>query len=152
MQDEFSISDENIKEGLLHVARNTGFMGRWQQLQTDPTAIADTAHNSHGLKIVMSQLQSQKFDTLRIVLGVVNDKDLTDILPLMPKDAVYYFCKPGIPRGLDALALQEAASGYGLKGGIYDSVQTAYQKALEDSAVSDFIYVGGSTFVVAEVL
>lgn len=152
LQDEFSISDENIKEGLLHVARNTGFMGRWQQLHSEPTVIADTAHNSHGLKIVMNQLQKQKFDTLRIVLGVVNDKDLTDILPLMPKDAVYYFCKPGIPRGLDAAALQEAASGYGLKGEIYDSVQTAYQKALEDSAVSDFIYVGGSTFVVAEVL
>ncbi|MHA3787391.1 bifunctional folylpolyglutamate synthase/dihydrofolate synthase [Flavobacterium hauense] len=152
LTDKFSISDEHIKEGLLHVAKNTGFMGRWQQLHSNPTVIADTAHNSHGLKIVMHQLQKQKYDTLRIVLGVVNDKDLTDILPLMPHDAVYYFCKPDIPRGLDAAALQQSADGYGLKGEIYESVQSAYNKALREAAVSDFIYVGGSTFVVAEVL
>jgi dihydrofolate synthase/folylpolyglutamate synthase len=152
LEDEFSISEDTIKEGLLNVVRNTGFMGRWQQIHQKPTAIADTAHNSHGLKIVVAQLQKQEFDALRIVFGVVNDKDLTEVLPLLPKDAVYYFCKPDIPRGLDAVTLQEAAAGYGLKGNIYDSVQAAYQKALEDSSASDFIYVGGSTFVVAEVL
>lgn len=152
LQNDFTITEESINEGLLNVARNTGFMGRWQQLHSNPTVIADTAHNSHGLKIVMNQLKNQKFDTLRIVLGVVNDKDLTDILPLMPKDAIYYFSKPDIPRGLDAAALQKAAFQFGLKGEIYSSVRSAYKKALEEAAVSDFIYVGGSTFVVAEVL
>ncbi|WP_114757535.1 bifunctional folylpolyglutamate synthase/dihydrofolate synthase [Flavobacterium sp. AG291] len=152
LQDEFQISENAVKEGLLHVARNTGFMGRWQQLHSKPTVIADTAHNSHGLKIVMSQLQKQEYETLRIVFGVVNDKDLTEVLPLMPKRAVYYFCRPDIPRGLDAKSLSEAAKGFGLNGKIYGSVPEAYQKALEDSVENDFIYVGGSTFVVAEVL
>lgn len=152
LQDGLSISEENIKEGLLHVGRNTGFMGRWQQIHNNPKAIADTAHNSHGLKIVMSQLKEQKFDTLRIVLGVVNDKDLPAILPLFPKNAVYYFCKPDVPRGLDAAILKNAANDFDLHGEIYDSVAEAYQKALKDSTDSDFIYVGGSTFVVAEVL
>lgn len=149
---EFSISEENIKEGLLHIVRNTGFMGRWQQLQSNPTVIADTAHNSHGLKIVAAQLQKQQYEILRIVFGVVNDKDLSEVLPLLPKEAVYYFCKPDIPRGLDAAVLQQSAKSYGLKGETYDSVQSAYQKAVEEASVSDFIYVGGSTFVVAEVL
>jgi dihydrofolate synthase/folylpolyglutamate synthase len=152
LQDELTIAEDNIKEGLLHVARNTGFMGRWQQIHTNPVAIADTAHNSHGLKIVMAQLKGQKYDTLRVVLGVVNDKDLPGILPLFPKDAVYYFCKPDVPRGLDTTILKNAANDFGLNGETYVSVQVAYQKALEDSAASDFIYVGGSTFVVAEVL
>lgn len=152
LQDKFSISEDSIKEGLLHVARNTGFMGRWQQIGANPTVIADTAHNSHGLKIVMAQLQQQAFETLRIVFGVVNDKDLAQVLPLLPENAVYYFCKPDIPRGLDAAELQQAAVGYRLKGEIYASVPEAYQAALEDSSKTDFIYIGGSTFVVAEVL
>lgn len=152
LQDHFTISEENIKEGLLHVARNTGFMGRWQQIHANPTAIADTAHNSHGLKIVMPQLQNQKFETLHIVLGVVNDKDLPGILPLFPKDAVYYFSKPNVPRGLDAKILKESAESFGLKGEIYLSVPDAYAAALRNSTENDFIYVGGSTFVVAEVL
>ena len=152
LQDHFTISEENIKEGLLHVARNTGFMGRWQQIHANPTAIADTAHNSHGLKIVMAQLQNQKFETLHIVLGVVNDKDLPGILPLFPKDAVYYFSKPNVPRGLDAKILKESAESFGLNGKIYPSVPDAYAAALAVSAENDFIYVGGSTFVVAEVL
>jgi len=152
LQDHFTISEENIKEGLLHVARNTGFMGRWQQIHANPTAIADTAHNSHGLKIVMAQLQNQKFETLHIVLGVVNDKDLPGILPLFPKDAVYYFSKPNVPRGLDAKILKESAESFRLKGEIYLSVPDAYAAALRNSTENDFIYVGGSTFVVAEVL
>ena len=137
---------------MLHVNRNTGFKGRWQQIHSNPTAIADTAHNSHGLKLVMQQLGKQQFKTLRMVLGVVNDKDLQDILPLFPKDAVYYFCKPDVPRGLDATVLQLAAANFGLKGEVYPSVMMAYQQAVSDSAPDDFIYIGGSTFVVAEVV
>lgn len=148
----FNISDDNIKNGLLNVKHNTGFMGRWQQIHENPTAVCDTAHNSHGLKIVLNQIAKQKFDVLRVVFGVVNDKDLMDILPLMPKKAKYYFAKPNIPRGLEAKVLQEKAAGYGLIGDIYGSVSEAYKMALEDSFETDFIYVGGSTFVVAEIL
>ncbi|MDV6168220.1 folylpolyglutamate synthase/dihydrofolate synthase family protein [Flavobacterium sp. DG1-102-2] len=152
LPENFAVNPEHIKQGLLHVSKNTGFMGRWQQIHSGPVVIADTAHNSHGLKLVMAQLVEQKFDTLRIVLGVVNDKDLPSILPLFPKDAVYYFCKPNVPRGLDVVILKEAAESFGLQGKIYNSVTEAYQTALGDSAISDFIYIGGSTFVVAEVL
>lgn len=152
LRDTFMISDEAIKNGLMNVQRNTGFMGRWQQIHENPTAVCDTAHNSHGLKIVLNQIAKQKFDVLRVVFGVVNDKDLGDILPLMPKDAKYYFAKPNISRGLDAEVLQEKATEYGLKGEVYTSVSGAYETALKDSSKNDFIYVGGSTFVVAEIL
>lgn len=149
---DYEISIENIKKGLLSVVANTGFKGRWQQIGSYPTVIADTAHNSHGLKLVMMQLARQEFITLRIVLGVVNDKDLKDILHLFPQDAVYYFCKPDIPRGLDAIALRDTALPYGLTGDTYPSVQKAYAAALKESSQKDFIYIGGSTFVVAEVI
>ena len=99
----------------------------------------------------MKQIQKEKFDTLHIVLGVVNDKDLDKILPLFPTDAIYYFCKPSIQRGLDVSILQEKASQYGLKGKTYHSVLESYKKALEEATKSDFIYIGGSTFVVAEI-
>lgn len=149
---KFPVSNENIQKGLLNVMRNTGFKGRWQQVNSHPVAIADTAHNSHGLTIVMAQLQKQEFDTLRIVLGVVNDKDLADILPLFPKNAIYYFCKPNVPRGLDEKVLQETAWHHGLNGNVYNSVTAAYENALAEASEHDFIYIGGSTFVVAEIL
>jgi dihydrofolate synthase/folylpolyglutamate synthase len=152
LQDHFPVTDNQVKKGLLNVAENTGFMGRWHQIHANPTAIADTAHNSHGLKLVMKQVHQQKFDTLRIVFGVVNDKDLNEILPLLPQSAVYYFCKPDIFRGLNEKILQEASSGFGLVGDAYDSVAQAYAEALAQSATTDFIYIGGSTFVVAEIL
>lgn len=146
------ISGDAIRKGLLNVVENTGLKGRWQQLRDNPVAIADTAHNGHGLKIVMAQLQKQHYRTLHIVLGVVNDKDLNDILPLFPKDAVYYFCKPNVPRGLDMLLLKEAAAKHGLQGNAYPSVTAAYESALDEAAPEDLIYIGGSTFVVAEVV
>lgn len=152
LKDVLKVNEDNIKTGLLNVAKNTGFMGRWQQIHSNPTVICDTAHNSHGLKLVMQQVQEQKFDTLRIVFGVVNDKDLADILPLMPKNAIYYFCKPNIFRGLDEKKLQETAKKSELNGNTYNSVAAAYGQAMSDSKETDFIYVGGSTFVVAEIL
>ncbi len=151
-QKEFKISDDQIKSGLLNVIKNTGLEGRWQQLGTFPTIICDTAHNKNGLKIVMNQIQKEEYDTLHIVLGVVNDKDLEEILPLFPKDAVYYFCKPNIPRGLNAEILQDKALQFGLNGKTYDSVSESYKNALQNANKSDFIYIGGSTFVVAEIL
>jgi dihydrofolate synthase/folylpolyglutamate synthase len=152
LQEHLPVAKDQIKKGLLNVTENTGFMGRWQQIHTNPTAIADTAHNSHGLKLVIKQVKQQKYDTLRIVFGVVNDKDLNEILPLLPQSAVYYFCKPNIFRGLDEKILQDAASGFGLVSDVYDSVAQAYAEALSQSATNDFIYIGGSTFVVAEIL
>ena len=151
-QSEFKITPENTKFGLLNVVKNTGLQGRWQQLNQFPKVICDTAHNKNGLEIVLNQIQKEDFDTLHIVLGVVNDKDLDEILPLFPKKAIYYFCKPNIPRGLDVLILKQKAASFDLKGEVYNSVSEAYQKAIKNAAKSDFIYIGGSTFVVAEIL
>ena len=150
-QRTFKISEANIISGLLNVVKNTGLEGRWQQLGEFPKIICDTAHNKNGLEIVMKQIQKEKFDTLHIVLGVVNDKDLNEILPLFPTDAIYYFCKPNIPRGLDAAILQEEARKNHLLGDTHPSVADAYNKALQTATISDFIYIGGSTFVVAEI-
>jgi len=151
-QGVYVVTEGHIKKGLLNVIKNTGFQGRWHQLQDAPKVIADTAHNRHGLEIVLNQVQKEDFDKLHFVLGVVNDKDLDDILPLFPKNAFYYFSRPNIPRGLDAALLQAKAADYGLKGEIYDSIPEAYVKALAAAGSGDFIYVGGSTFVVAEIL
>ncbi len=148
----FKITQENIKKGFLNVITNTGLFGRWQQLNSNPKVISDTAHNSHGLKVVLNQIQKEKFESLHIVLGVVNDKDLDEILPLFPKKAKYYFCKPNISRGLNATFLQKKALDYQLEGKVYNSVSTAYQSALENSNKNDFVFIGGSTFVVAEIL
>ena len=152
LQTNFIISEENIKNGFWKVIENTGLQGRWQQLGENPKTICDTAHNFDGLKIVMNQIQKEHFETLHIVLGFVNDKDLEDILPLFPKKATYYFCKPNIPRGLDAILLKEKAANYTLYGEIFPSVSNAYQTAKQNASLNDFIYIGGSTFVVAEVL
>ena len=149
-QNEFEVSDGNIKTGLLNVMENTGLQGRWQQLGENPKIICDTAHNKHGLAIVMNQIQKEPFESLHIVLGVVNDKDLDSILPLFPKKAQYYFCMPDSSRGLATEILQEAAKKYDLIGEKYNSVEDAFTAAKENAGQNDFIYVGGSTFVVAE--
>ena len=151
-QKSIEITLENIQNGFLKVIENTNFFGRWQQLQDSPKVICDTAHNKDGLSIVLNQIESEKYNQLHIVLGVVNDKDLDEILPLFPKNAIYYFCCPAIIRGLNASILQEKASQFDLNGKVYLSVSEAYTQALKDAAVNDFIYVGGSTFVVAEIL
>ena len=100
----------------------------------------------------MKQIKNEKYDRLHIVLGVVNDKDLAEILPLFPSEAIYYFCKPNIPRGLDAKALQEKAADFKLIGEVYHSVSDAYSNALQNATKSDFLFIGGSTFVIAEIL
>ncbi|RZJ48825.1 MAG: bifunctional folylpolyglutamate synthase/dihydrofolate synthase [Flavobacterium sp.] len=149
-QNEFKVSIEQLKEGLLNVVKNTGLQGRWQQLGESPKIICDTAHNKHGLEVVINQIQKETFENLHIVLGVVNDKDLDSILPLFPKKAQYYFCRPDSLRGLSTEILQNAAEKYDLKGERYNSVATAFAEAKKNAAKNDFIYVGGSTFVVAE--
>lgn len=149
-QNEFKVTNDNLKTGLIKVTKNTGLQGRWQQLGENPKIICDTAHNKHGLAIVMNQIKKETFDNLHIVLGVVNDKDLDSILPLFPKKAHYYFCSPNSSRGLATSILQENAKKHDLIGKTYDSVSEAFTTAKEKAAKNDFIYVGGSTFVVAE--
>ena len=148
----FDITEDNIKAGFKNVVLNTGLLGRWQVLQEKPMVVCDTAHNSHGLKIVLNQIPKQKFKKLHIVLGVVNDKDLASILPLFPTNATYYFCKPNVSRGLDAEILCKKAAEFGLNGEVFVSVSAAYNSALKNAGLNDFIYIGGSTFVVAEIV
>ncbi|TXD51425.1 MULTISPECIES: bifunctional folylpolyglutamate synthase/dihydrofolate synthase [unclassified Polaribacter] len=148
----FQVSEENITKGLLNVVKNTNLKGRWQILQEHPKVICDTAHNKEGLVLVLDQLKNETYNKLHMVLGFVSDKKLEDVLGLFPTNATYYFCKPNIPRGLDASILQEKATNFKLIGKKYTSVQKAYQKALKDANQGDMIYIGGSTFVVAEII
>ena len=147
-----NISKKALENGLLHTVQNTGLQGRWQQLGENPLIICDTAHNKDGLGYTLKQISETPYETLHMVIGVVNDKDLEGILPLFPKNALYYFCQPNIPRGLDKEILKQKAALYGLKGNTYSSVKQALQSAKKKAKKNDFIYVGGSTFVVAEVV
>lgn len=151
-QKNLVISEENLKNGLLKVIENTSLLGRWQILSKQPKVICDTGHNKEGLTYTLKQLLQEKFSKLHFVFGVVNDKDLKDILPMFPKEATYYFCKPDIPRGLEATLLQKQCAKFSLKGQIYSSVKEAYNTALKSAAKDDLIFIGGSTFVVAEVI
>jgi dihydrofolate synthase/folylpolyglutamate synthase len=152
LEKHFNLTETHIKKGIANVVSLTGLKGRWQIIQEKPKVVCDTAHNSQGLALVIQQIKQEQFDNLHIVLGVVNDKDLGSILPLFPTDATYYFCKPAIERGLDASVLQSTAATYGLKGKTYTSVKLAKKAAISHSTANDFIYIGGSTFVVAEVI
>ncbi len=148
----FDVHEKEIKSGLLKVVENTGLMGRWQVLRDRPKVICDTAHNSEGLSLVLEQIKKQEYDKLHIVLGFVKDKNLDTILPLFPKNANYYFAKPNIPRGLDVTILKQKAAEFKLIGDAFPSVGKAFRAALKRSEKDDFIFVGGSTFVVAEVV
>ncbi len=152
LKEEFSISEENIGTGLLKVKASTGLRGRWDILHLEPKVFCDTAHNAEGLFYAINQLLKEKYDQLHIVIGVVNDKDLKKILPLFPKEAVYYFCRPNVPRGMEALVLKDSAYHYGLFGEVYSSVSKAYEAALSAASAADVVYVGGSTFTVAEII
>ena len=148
----YAISETNIKDGLKNTVKNTNLKGRWQLLNRNPNVICDTAHNKEGLFYVLKQLKGEVFEKLHIVLGVVSDKNLDEILPLFPKKTTYYFCKPDIPRGLDALKLKNKAAKFDLIGNDYASVVKAYKSALKNASKKDLIFIGGSTFVVAEVV
>ncbi len=147
-----SISEKAITNGLLHVVDNTGLMGRWQILNQKPLVVCDTAHNTHALTQVVKQIKKEEYAHLHIVLGLVSDKEIEDILQLLPTEATYYFCSPDINRALEANKLQFLADNHNLKGDIYSSVKKAYQAAIENSTIDDMIYIGGSNFVVAEIL
>lgn len=149
---QFSVSDAQLEKGLLNVVSNTGLLGRWQILQEQPKVICDTAHNKEGLSYTIEQLLEEEYNALHIVFGVVSDKDLSSILHLLPKKATYYLAKPNISRGMAVDILEAAFIEKGLKAKGYHSVKEAYKKALESSDKKDVIYIGGSTFVVAEII
>lgn len=146
------ISEKSTIDGLKRTIVNTGLQGRWQVLRQNPKVICDTGHNKEGLTIVLEQLKTEVYDRLHIVLGFVEDKDLESVLPLFPKKADYYFCKPNISRGLNLKVLAANARNYKLNGEVYLSVKMAYKDALQKATGRDLIFIGGSTFVVAEVL
>ncbi|RLD89568.1 MAG: bifunctional folylpolyglutamate synthase/dihydrofolate synthase [Bacteroidetes bacterium] len=142
----------NIREGIEYLHKNTGFIGRWHVLDTNPLTICDTGHNEEGIKAVVQQLMSSTFDHLHFIFGMVNDKDPETILSLLPRNATYYFCKPDIPRGMDAEELQTKAAEMGLTGLSYSSVDRAFSSAFNNARPRDLVFVGGSTYVVAEVI
>ena len=152
LKNEFNITEENIVEGLKNVVELTSLMGRWQKLSSAPLAIADTGHNVAGMQYIVSQIADIKADNKRLVIGMVGDKDITSMLNLLPKDAIYYFCNAQIPRALPAEELKAKASEFGLKGNAYPSVAEALEAAKRDASTSDFIFVGGSNFTVAEII
>lgn len=146
------ISENDIKNGFEQVIERTNLQGRWQTIGKNPLIVCDTGHNAGGFSYLTQQINAQICNTLRIVIGMVNDKDIDTVLQLLPKHAVYYFTKASIPRALNEYELQQKASTYNLKGECYESVQNALTQAKNDASADDFIFVGGSNFVVAEVL
>jgi len=148
----WDIDSNAIKQGFKKVVANTGLQGRWQQLNAQPLTICDTAHNKEGLSYVIPQLLKQNYNQLHIVLGFVADKKVSEILALFPVNALYYFTKPTNLRALSEVLLQEKASELGLKGNSYATVSSAYKAAQQHATTADMIYIGGSTFVVAEIL
>ena len=148
----WTFTDSDIIEAMANVSSLTNMIGRWQTINTMPLTITDAAHNEDGIRQVVEQLKQLKYEYLHIVLGMVKDKDQTKILQLLPQNALYYFCKPDVPRGLDAAVLAQKAAALGLKGEVYSSVGEALRSATEDASSEDLIFVGGSSFVVAEVV
>jgi dihydrofolate synthase / folylpolyglutamate synthase len=148
----FKYSEKNITDGIRNVIINTGLKGRWQILGYNPLTICDTGHNKDGLEYVLDQINRIPKSGLHFVIGFVNDKDLKSVLPLFPTEAIYYFTKASIPRALDEEKLKSEAEKYGLKGQGYPDVKTALITARKNAANSDMIFIGGSSFVVAEVI
>jgi dihydrofolate synthase/folylpolyglutamate synthase len=148
----FVITTEAVKRGFADVCRLTGLMGRWQKIGESPLAVCDAGHNIGGIRYVTEQLKAQECDTLRIVFGMVSDKDISAVLAMMPKNAVYYFTQANIRRAMPAEELEAKANGYGLTGSHYSDVMSAYNAAKSDSSTEDFIFIGGSCFVVADLL
>jgi dihydrofolate synthase / folylpolyglutamate synthase len=149
---EFLIHDNHLYNGLSNVVKNTGLLGRWQVLNNKPLTIADTGHNSEGLSSIFEQIKQTPHKHLHVVFGVVNDKNIEKVLRILPRQATYYFTRANIPRALDEKVLAEKAMFAGLKGETYPNVQIALANAKKNAADNDLIFIGGSTFVVAEVL
>ena len=148
----FHISESAIRDGIKNVTQQTGLLGRWQILSHQPLVIADTGHNEAGIKEVLAQISRTPHQRLHFVLGMVNDKDISTILSLLPKNAAYYFCKADIPRALSADDLANQARIAGLSGETFGSVANALISAKKNAQTADLVFIGGSTFTVAEVV
>lgn len=149
----YNISNEAIKTGFREVCKITGLRGRWETLQeSNPKIICDTGHNEAGFKYIVKQLEQNKYKTLRIVIGMVKDKDIESVIKLLPQDATYYYCNADMPRALTAEEFKKKAEREGLKGETYPTIKDAYLSAINDADKNDLIFVGGSNYTVAEIL
>ena len=148
----YHIDEQSVRNGFAHVCELTGLMGRWQKLQDTPTLICDTGHNVGGITYIAEQLKQQNYRHLHIIIGMVNDKDVSGVLALLPKDATYYFTKASVKRALPEEELCKLAAKAGLQGSCYPNVPAAVTAAQEKSHPEDFIFVGGSSFIVADLL
>ena len=148
----WNIPEHAIRSGLEKVVENTGLAGRWQVLGANPRIICDTGHNVAGIREVVAQIKLVPHKTLHFVIGMVNDKDIMGVLAILPRDAIYYFTKASIPRALDETKLMKLAAHFKLHGSAYHSVKDAIAKAKQNSLPEDLIFIGGSTFVVAEAI
>ncbi len=146
------IDNEAITAGFANVCETTGLLGRWQKIKETPTVICDTGHNVGGWKYISRQLSMQKCEQMRIVFGMVDDKDVSTVMSLLPKNAIYYFTKPDNKRALDVNTIMEIGKKYGLTAKCFPDVKCAYQQALSESSPADFIFVGGSSYIVADFL
>ena len=148
----YRIREEDVRAGFARVVELTGLMGRWQQLQEHPALVCDTGHNVGGIAYIAGQLRQQACRQLHIVIGMVNDKDIRGVLALLPREAVYYFTQASVKRALPADELARLAAEAGLKGDCFPDVPSAVRAAQKKSLPEDFIFVGGSTFIVADLL
>ena len=148
----YRIDGTSVRSGFAHVTCLTGLMGRWQKLQDAPTLICDTGHNVGGIRYIVEQLKQQTYRRLHIVMGMVNDKDIRGVLALLPREAVYYFTQASVKRALPAEEVKRQAKEAGLQGECYPDVPAAVRAAQEKSLPEDFIFVGGSSFIVADLL
>jgi dihydrofolate synthase/folylpolyglutamate synthase len=152
LKEDFKISDINLQNGIRKVIKNTGLQGRWQVIGRDPLTICDTGHNKEGLEYVIQQLVKIPATGLHMVIGFVSDKDIGSILPMFPLNARYYFTRARVERAMDEKILQSKAAGYGLNGESYNNVNEALEAARANASASDLVFVGGSTFIVAEII
>ena len=148
----YNIDETNIKNGFRNVCHLTGLMGRWQKLEENPTIICDTGHNIGGMKYIVEQLSRMKYDKLHIIIGMVNDKDISGVISLLPKNAKYYFTQASVKRALPAEQVKKIANNHGLKGEAYSSVEKALTIAKNNAKENDLIFIGGSTFIVADLI
>ncbi|MGQ1946206.1 bifunctional folylpolyglutamate synthase/dihydrofolate synthase [Geofilum sp. OHC36d9] len=148
----FVVSKTHIKKGLENVIVNTGLMGRWQVLEHHPQVVCDTGHNEDGIRQVVAQLKECTYEQLHVVIGMAGDKEVDEVMALMPKDAVYYFTRADIPRSMPADKLMQIGHRHGLRGDMFHSVKEAVAAAKKNASVNDLIFIGGSNFVVAEVV
>lgn len=145
-------NDDVIAKGLANICKNTGLLGRWQTIQNNPTVVCDTGHNVGGWNYLAPQIKRQQCNQLRIVFGMVDDKDINSVMFLLPKNAIYYWTQAESKRAIKAERVAEIAIKHDLRGEIFDNVEVAYTKALQDSNKDDFVFVGGSSYIVADLL